>query len=106
MYSFRPWLIRLAGITALSLLTFFIFFNFVGKTDVTWALPWKQPFRLAWPELPHFASWKTTAPDGQAETIYQVPARQLTKAEIAQMSYTPGATNAATASTAPASSAR
>jgi hypothetical protein len=101
VHSLRPWLIRLVGITGLTLLTLFIFFNFVGKTDVSWALPWKQPFRLAWPELPHFAAWKTTTPDGQPETLYQVPTRQLTKAEIRQLSYTPGATNTPT-SAAPA----
>lgn len=98
MRAIRPWLIRFAGVTGLSLFTFFIFFNYVGKIDISWALPWTKPFRLHWPELPRFASWKTTSPDGQPETIYQVPTRQLTKAEIAQMYYTPGATNAATAS--------
>jgi hypothetical protein len=96
--SLRPWLIRFVGITALSLFTFFILFNYVGKIDVAWALPWTKPFRLGWPELPHFASWTTKTADGQAETLYQVPTRQLTKAEIAQMYATPGATNNAAAS--------
>ena len=93
--------LRAAGIVGLTLLTLFVFFHSVGKTDVTWALPWKKPFRLAWPDLPHFTSWTTSTPDGQTETIYQVPTRQLTKSEIAQLSYTPAATNAAPATSSP-----
>ncbi len=95
----HPWLIRFLGIGALSFLAFFVFFNFVGKIDVSWALPWTKPFRMAWPNLPHFLSWQTTTPDGQTETIYQVPTRTLTKQEIARLRYTPGpATNAPTSS--------
>jgi hypothetical protein len=96
--SLPKWIVRIVGITGLTYLSLFIFFNFIGKTDVGWAEPWTKPFRLHWPELPHFASWKTTAPDGRQETIYQVPSRQLTPAEIAQMHDTPGATNSATSS--------
>jgi hypothetical protein len=89
------WLIRIVGISGLTALTLFVFFNFVGKIDVSWALPWTKPFRAHWPDLPHFASWKTTTPDGQAEIIYQVPTHQLTREEIAQLRYTPSATNGA-----------
>jgi hypothetical protein len=95
------WIIRFVGITGLTFLSLFIFFNYVGKTDVGWALPWTKPFRLHWPDLPIFASWKTTTPDGRQETIYQVPSRQLTPAEIAHLRYTPGATNAAPATALP-----
>jgi hypothetical protein len=99
--SLPKWLIRIVGITALTFLSLFIFFNYVGKTDVGWALPWTKPFRLHWPDLPHFASWTTTDSDGRKETIYQVPSRQLTPAEIAQMHDAPGATNGAPATSSP-----
>ena len=95
------WLTRLVGITGLTALALFVFFNFVGKIDVSWALPWTKPFRMLWPDLPHFASWTTTTTDGRQETIYQVPTRQLTREEIAHLSYTPAATNAAPAATSP-----
>ena len=100
MHSLRAWIVRFAGVTLLTVLTLWVFFNFVGKIDVGWALPWTKPFRHPWPDLPPFAVWKTTAPNGGTETIYQVPTRQLTRAEVAQLTYTPtaGATNAATAS--------
>ena len=101
MDSLPKWLIRFVGITTLSFLTLFIFFNTVGKTNVNWALPWTKPFHLHWPDLPVFASWKTTAPDGRQETVYQVPTRQLTPAEIAHMRYEPGATNGAPATSSP-----
>jgi len=96
------WIVRIVGISGLMALTLFVFFNYVGKTDVGWALPWTKPFHLHWPDLPVFASWKTTAPDGQQETVYQVPTHQLTPAEIAHMRYVPGATNAATTTSSPA----
>ncbi len=102
MDSLPKWIVRFVGITTLTLLALFVFFNYVGKTDVGWALPWTKPFHLHWPDLPIFAAWKTTTPDGQPETVYQVPTRQLTPTEIAQMRYTPSATNAATASSSPA----
>jgi hypothetical protein len=100
MRSLHPWLVRFIGVSVLSFLSLFIFFNFVGKYNIAWALPWTKPFRLAWPELPRFGAWTQTDPDGRTETYIQVPTRQLTKQEIAQMSYMPGATNAATASPA------
>ena len=95
MRTLPKWLVRLIGIPVLTLLALVIFFNFVGKLDVSWALPWTKPFRMLWPDLPHFASWKTTTPDGQPETIYQVPTHQLTREDIAHLRYTPPATNAA-----------
>jgi hypothetical protein len=98
----RPWLIRFVGVTGLTLLTLFIFFNYIGKIDVDWALPWTKPFRLAWPSLPHYASWSITTSEGKKETLYQVPTRILTKKEIAQLRYTPGATGTnATPTTSP-----
>jgi hypothetical protein len=100
--SIPKWIIRIVGITGLTFLALFIFFNYIGKTNVGWALPWTKPFHLHWPDLPVFASWKTTTTDGQQETIYQVPTRKLTPAEIAQMHYVPGATNAATATSSSA----
>jgi hypothetical protein len=96
------WLIRLIGISGLTVLSLFIFFNTVGKMDIGWALPWTKPFRAHWPDLPIFASWKTKTPDGQQETIYQVPSHQLTREEIARLRYTPPATNAAPAISSPA----
>jgi hypothetical protein len=98
--SLHPWLVRFIGVSVLSFLSLFVFFNFVGKYNIAWALPWTKPFHLAWPDLPRFGAWTQTGPDGRTETYIQVPTRQLTKQEIAQMSYTPGATNAATASPA------
>jgi hypothetical protein len=96
------WLIRLVGIPSLTLLTLFIFFNFVGKINVSWALPWTKPFHMHWPDLPVFASWRTTTDDGRQETIYQVPTRQLTREEIAHLRYTPPVTNAVPATSPPA----
>jgi hypothetical protein len=95
------WLVRTLGIGGLTALALFVFFNFVGKIDVSWALPWTKPFRMRWPDLPVFASWKTTTPDGHAETIYQVPTRQLTREEIAHLRYTPPVTNAVPATSFP-----
>ncbi len=100
MRPLHPWLVRFLGIGALSYVVLFVFFTWVGNYNIAWALPWTKPFRLAWPDLPRFGAWTRTNPDGTTETFIQVPTRQLTKAEIAQMSYTPGATNAATASPA------
>jgi hypothetical protein len=97
----QKWLIRFVGITGLTFLTLFIFFNFVGKINVAWALPWTKPFRALWPDLPVFASWKTTTSDGREETIYQVPSRTLTREEIAHLRYTPPATNVAPAISPP-----
>ncbi len=97
----HPWLVRFLGVSVLSFLTLFVFFNWIGNYDIGWALPWTKPFRLAWPNLPRFGAWSETAPDGAKLTCYQVPTRQLTRAEIAQMSYTPGTTtNAVTSSPA------
>ena len=101
MRALPTWLTRLVGITGLTALTLFVFFNFVGKIDVSWALPWTKPFRMLWPDLPHFASWTTTTSDGQQETIYQVPTHQLTREEIAHLRYVPPVTNAAPAATSP-----
>jgi hypothetical protein len=106
MHRLHPWLIRFIGVSVLSFVTLFVFFNWVGKYNIAWALPWTKPFRLAWPDLPRFAEWHSTAPDGQPETDYQVPTRQLTQAEIRQMSYTPGATNAVTSPPAVSPAAR
>jgi hypothetical protein len=94
----QKWLIRFAGITGLTFLTLFVFFHSVGRINVAWALPWTKPFRAYWPDLPVFASWKTTTSDGREETIYQVPSRTLTPEEIAHLRYTPPPlTNAAPA---------
>jgi hypothetical protein len=106
MRSLQPWLVRFVGVSVLSFLVLFVFFNFVGKTNIAWALPWTKPFRLAWPNLPRFGAWTQTGTDGQQETFIQVPTHQLTKTEIAQMYATPGVTNAATVSPAPSQPAR
>lgn len=102
MRALPKWLIRLVGISGLTVLTLVVFFNTVGKMDIGWALPWTKPFRMHWPDLPVFASWKTTTSDGREETIYQVPTRQLTREEIAHLRYTPPATNAAPVTSSPA----
>jgi hypothetical protein len=94
MHALRLWLARLAGIGLIGLLGYFLLFGVLGKYDINWALPWKKLFRAPWPELPFFSSWKTTTEDGQQEVIYRVPSRQLTPQEIAQLRYTPPATNA------------
>ena len=96
MRSWSLWLVRIAGFCLLGLLGYFLLFGVLGKYDINWALPWKKMFRAPWPELPFFTTWKSTTDDGQQEVIYQVPSRQLTKQEIAQLRYTPPpATNAA-----------
>ncbi len=98
MRTLHPWLVRFLGISVLSFVLLFVFFTWAGKYNIAWALPWTKPFRLAWPDLPRFGAWTRTNEDGTTETFIQVPTRQITKAEIAQMNDTPGATNAATAS--------
>ncbi len=100
MRPLQPWLVRFLGIGALSYVVLFVFFTWAGNYNIAWALPWTKPFRLDWPDLPRFGAWTQTRSDGTTETFIQVPTRQLTRAEIAQMSYTPGATNTATASPA------
>ncbi len=103
MPRLHPWLVRFIGVSVLSFVTLFVFFKWVGNYNIGWALPWAKPFRLAWPDLPRFGAWTETEPDGHQETFIQVPTRKLTKAEIAQMYYTPPApTNAATATAGPA----
>jgi hypothetical protein len=100
MRALPLWLVRTAGLGLVALLGSFLLFGVLGKYDISWALPWKKMFRAPWPDLPFFSSWKTTAQDGQQETIYQVPTRQLTPQEIAHLRYTPPATNAPPTSSA------
>ena len=100
MRTLHPWLVRFLGIGTLSFILLFVFFTWAGNYNIAWALPWTKPFRLAWPDLPRFGAWTRTLPDGTTETYIQVPTRQLTKAEIAQLTAAPGGTNTPTASPA------
>jgi hypothetical protein len=81
---------RVLGLTLTGLVLYFIVFVVFGKTDVGWMLP-PVVRHIQWPELPRFFVSTQKTADGQDETIYTVPSRQLTPQEMAQLTATNGA---------------
>jgi hypothetical protein len=81
---------RVLGLTLTGFVLYFVIFVIFGKTDVGWMLP-PVVRHIQWPDLPRFFVTTQKTADGQEETIYTVPSRQLTPQELAQLTATNGA---------------
>src|ERR1700742_5151332 len=75
---------RVLGLATTAVVFYFVIFVVFGKTDVSWMLP-KVVKHFQWPDLPRFFVSTQKTSDGREEAIYTVPARQLTKDELAQL---------------------
>jgi hypothetical protein len=78
---------RVLGLTLTGFVLYFVIFVIFGKTDVGWMLP-PVVRHIQWPDLPRFFVSTQKNADGQDETIYTVPSRQLTPQELAQLTAT------------------
>ena len=81
---------RFMGITTICLLGYIVIIGIFGSTDISPLLPQETAKSIAvhWPDMPFFKSQKQISDDGQVETFYRVPTRELSPAEIAALKAT------------------
>ncbi len=78
------------GITGLCLIGYIVVIGIFGNTDISPLLPndFARTVQVHWPDMPFFKAQSRVLDDGEKETFYTVPTRQLTPQEIAALKAT------------------